>query len=131
MPQMINDSPFKEAKALGDMPALEGRNPSEFETISSVELQELTGASYRQIDYWCRQGYIQPVGDGTPGTGQRRRFDPAIVRKVKLITKISKAFERPNSPLGQIADRYEDGEFDMGDGVYLTWDVIEIEREVP
>jgi hypothetical protein len=99
--------------------------------ISSPELVELSGASYRQIDYWCSQG-ILPVIDGknTPGSGGRRHFHKGIVDKVKLLVKISKAFSRDNSPLQYIMDHYDEGEFDLGDGVYLTWDVIEIEREV-
>lgn len=131
MPQFIDDSPFKEVKGLGEMPALEGRSPAEQETLNSKELTELVGITYRQLDYWCRQGYIHPIGNDTPGSGKQRRFSPAILPKVKLIAKISKAFERDNSPLGQIAEHYDEGEFNMGDGVYLTWDVIEIEREVP
>jgi hypothetical protein len=131
MPQFKNDSPFKEGvSAIQDSPALEGRSPTEQETISSTELITLTGATYRQIDYWCQQGYIHPIGNDTPGSGKHRRFNPTVVNKVKLIVKISKAFDRGNSPLGRIAECYEDGEFNMGDGVYLTWDVVEIEREV-
>jgi len=107
----------------------EGRELGEGNTVDSKELMALTGATYRQIDYWCRQGYIQPVGDGTPGSGHRRRFNTTIIDKVKLITRISQAFERPNSPLKHIVDHYDEGVYDLGDGIHLTWDVIEIERE--
>lgn len=108
----------------------EGTELSEQDTISSKELCKLTGATYRQIDYWCSRGYIHPAHGGTPGSGNKRRFSKAHIDRVKLVVKISKAFSRENSPLGYILEHYEDGEFDMGEGVYLTWDTVEIEREV-
>jgi hypothetical protein len=130
MPHFTNDSPYKPGiGALQDLPVLEGRDPADQDTITSKELAALTGATYRQIDYWCSQGHIHPVEDDRPGSGAHRRFDPSLVDKVKLIVKISKAFNRDNSPLGYLVEHYEDGEFDMGDGVYLTWDTVEIERE--
>ena len=130
MPQFANDSPFKEAKGLAEMPAIEGRGFGEQDTVSSRELCELTGASYRQIDYWCREGIIHAVTDDTPGSGKQRRFAKDLIDKVKLVVKISNAFDRKNSPMKFIVEHYADGEFNMGEGVYLTWDVIEIEREV-
>jgi len=43
-------------------------------TYSSTEVCCLVGITYRQLDYWCRQGFIpgaaQRVGSGCP-----RRFD--------------------------------------------------------
>lgn len=96
--------------------------------VTSRELCSLTDATYRQIDYWCRQGILEPAGKGTPGTGNRRMFNASLVDKVRLLVKISKAFERENSPLKRVAEHYEDGVIDLGAGIYLTWDVIEIER---
>lgn len=113
-----------------DQVAMEGRGLGQQDTIDSKELCELTDATYRQLDYWCSQGIISPVEDGNPGSGNRRRFSKNLIDRVKLVVKISSAFSRGNSPLRHIMEHYEDGEFDMGEGVYLTWDVIEIEREV-
>ncbi len=107
-----------------------GTELSEQDTVSSKELCELTGATYRQIDYWCRQGYIHAAHSDTPGSGNKRRFSKSNIDRVKLVVKISKAFSRENTPLGYILEHYEDGEFDLGEGVYLTWDIVEIEREV-
>jgi hypothetical protein len=108
---------------------MEGRNPADQDTVSSKELEALTGATYRQIDYWCREGIIHAIGNDTPGSGSRRRFSKSIIDKVKLVVRISNAFDRKNSPMQYIVEHYEDGQFDMGEGVYLTWDVIEIERD--
>lgn len=131
MPQFTDDTPYRPGHGhILDKPVMEGRGTEEQDTISSTELMALTGATYRQIDYWCSRGYIHPVGEDTPGSGKHRRFDKSLVDKVKLVVKISNAFDRQNSPMKYIVEHYEDGEFDMGDGVYLTWDVIEIERDV-
>lgn len=129
MAGMKDDDPRNASYALSDRPAIEGRGPGSQDTIDSKELVMLTGATYRQIDYWCRQGIIFPVGEGTPGSGNRRQFDKSLIDRIKLVVKISAAFSRDNSPMKYILEHYEDGEFNMGDGVYLTWDVIEIERD--
>jgi DNA-binding transcriptional MerR regulator len=56
------------------------------ETYSTVEVCRLTGATYRQLDYWCRTGRIsgQPVGRGT-GSGHRRRWTQAQVAEATLL----------------------------------------------
>ena len=59
---------------------------TETETYSTVEVCRMTGATYRQLDYWCRTGRIhgQPVGRGT-GSGNRRRWTPEQVAEARLI----------------------------------------------
>jgi hypothetical protein len=106
----------------------EGRDPREVDTVDSKELMALTGATYRQIDYWCSQGYIQAVGGGSPGSGNRRRFSKSVVAKVKLVVRVSNAFSRGNSPLGAIFEHYEDESVDLGHGIHLTWDLVEVEE---
>ena len=56
-------------------------------TIGSVELCQLTGASYRQIDYWCRSGYI----DCEPGrgSGTQRSFRPAEVVQALVLSRVA------------------------------------------
>lgn len=127
---MKDDSPFSDSYHILSLPAIEGRSPHEQDTINSVELCKLTGATYRQIDYWCSLKYISPVENNNPGSGKPRRFNKTSVDKIKLLVKISKAFARENSPLQKVVDHYEEGMVDMGDGIFLTWDVIELEREV-
>lgn len=41
--------------------------------IAAVSLDDMlaTGLTYRQIDYWCRQGYLRPL-EATPGSGKAR-----------------------------------------------------------
>jgi len=40
--------------------------------ISTRELCDLTGITYRQADYWIRQGYLRCLNPGQ-GSGTRRR----------------------------------------------------------
>lgn len=43
-------------------------------TYSTMRLVELTGATYRQLDWWCRCGYLPDMADGS---GSRREFTTA------------------------------------------------------
>ncbi len=44
------------------------------ETISSDDMLA-AGITYRQLDYWCKTGYLRP-DSASPGSGYRRRFTP-------------------------------------------------------
>ena len=39
--------------------------------LSTRQVISLTGASWRQIDYWCRRGWLHA---GNPGGGRSRRY---------------------------------------------------------
>jgi len=45
-------------------------------SLSTPEVRALTGATFRQLDYWARIGALVPSlhGAGSPGTGGRRRW---------------------------------------------------------
>jgi hypothetical protein len=45
-------------------------------TLTASELTAISGATYRQVDFWCRAGYLKP---STParGIGSVRRFPPS------------------------------------------------------
>jgi hypothetical protein len=45
-------------------------------TITASELIAASGVTYRQVDFWCRAGYLKP---STParGFGSVRRFPPS------------------------------------------------------
>lgn len=40
--------------------------------VSTRDLCTLTGITYRQADYWVRMGYLDTIGDGSPGQGHPR-----------------------------------------------------------
>lgn len=56
------------------------------EGFSSDEIQELTGLTYRQIDYWCRTGVMIPSLMQANGSGTQRRWSDADLR-VLLVAK--------------------------------------------
>lgn len=64
---------------------------TEAETYSTVQVCRLTGATYRQLDYWCRTGKIpgQPVGSAI-GSGNRRRWTPEQINEALLLLAASR-----------------------------------------
>lgn len=52
-------------------------------SYSSREVCELTGLTYRQLDWWIRTGKIELSWDGTPGSGHPRRWRSDEVRRLK------------------------------------------------
>ena len=59
--------------------------------VSTVEVCRLTGATYRQVDWWCRTGRIpgQPSGAAT-GSGHRRRWTPDQIVRVLTLMRASR-----------------------------------------
>lgn len=56
--------------------------------FSTPEVCRLTGATYRQVDYWCRVGLIRPGLCDARGSGTRRRFtedDVAALKAVRVL----------------------------------------------
>lgn len=49
--------------------------------VSAPDACRLAGISYRQLDYWCRNGVIIPAQDAR-GSGTRRRFTLEQVRQL-------------------------------------------------
>lgn len=59
-------------------------------TLSTSEVADEVGASYRQIDYWMRIGVL-PVEDPAsraPGCGNRRRWTRQQVDQVKVAKRL-------------------------------------------
>jgi DNA-binding transcriptional MerR regulator len=42
--------------------------------VTSMELIQRAGITYRQLDYWTRTGLLTPVRTGTPGSGYSRFY---------------------------------------------------------
>ncbi len=92
-------------------------------TIGTIALMRETGASHRQIDYWCSADVISPVGNPNPGSGNHREFDKDIVGRITLLVKVSKAFGHGlrGNTLKKIYDAYDEGYVDLGDGFIFMW----------
>lgn len=52
--------------------------------LTSMEVCEKTGLTYRMLDYWVRRGRIKPVTEAH-GSGTARLFSPAVVPQVKAL----------------------------------------------
>lgn len=50
----------------------------------------MTGATYRQLDYWCRHGYVTPA-EAAAGSGTRRVWTMADVARVRDVLAASRA----------------------------------------
>jgi hypothetical protein len=58
--------------------------------LRSPEVCDQTGASYRQLDFWCRRGYVGSQNDGE-GHGSQRRWSPEEVAVVSRMVALVKA----------------------------------------
>jgi hypothetical protein len=53
-----------------------------------VELHLELGVTYRQLDYWCRRGYLNPVTPG--GSGKWRQWpegEREVARRMAVLVK--------------------------------------------
>ncbi|MCI0557097.1 MAG: hypothetical protein MN733_01270 [Nitrososphaera sp.] len=59
------------------------------DSLSSAELlAEVPKMTYRQLDHWCRKGYMNLLHEGiyrSEGSGTRRSFPMTIVPKLRII----------------------------------------------
>jgi hypothetical protein len=56
--------------------------------ISTAEMCKRTGATYRRVDYWTRQGVVCPTID-CAGSGSRRKWAERQVRIVHMVSDLS------------------------------------------
>lgn len=94
--------------------------------INSSELMRRTGASHRQIDYWCRNGIIPTTGIALPGSGGRRMFEESIVDAVEFLVNFSKAFDHGFSKnmLQKMFTLYPSGKTELGASLILYWELF-------
>lgn len=57
--------------------------------FNSKEACSMSGATYRQLDYWCKCGVIK---DTAKGSGTRREFDIEDILALKLVLAIVSSF---------------------------------------
>jgi len=56
--------------------------------LNSLALQNATGLTYRQGDWWCRAGLLVPAGGPHPGSGQGRRFSEREVWVASVLAEL-------------------------------------------
>lgn len=81
------------------------------ELRGSLDVARLTGASYRQLDYWCSNGLIPGQEIGV-GQGMRRRFTYTQIRHVRALLALTGA--------GLVGDALRDASLRLDDPT-LDW----------
>lgn len=64
--------------------------------VKAADVVRYAEISYRQLDHWCRQGYLKPLGHhgANPGSGRDREFSRDEANKAKMMQcLISLGFE--------------------------------------
>lgn len=93
-----------------DMIADAAENP---DGLTSPQVVDLVGISYRQLDVWTVRGYL--VADARGGSGNRRRYRPAVVVKARLMGSLVTMFDMSPGKASQIADEIvETGSAEVG-----------------
>lgn len=54
--------------------------------MNSAEAMQRSGCTYRQLDYWTRQGLLHPVGGG--GSGFNRSWPVAEVNVIRRMVQL-------------------------------------------
>jgi len=95
--------------------------------LSSTEMTRLTGLTYRQLDYWIRNGVIPAHWVDNPhgGSGHHRHWNPDAVRPLQVAGRITRALPRgtnlSSADMKRVLRNWTDGHLDFGDGIHLTW----------
>jgi len=65
-------------------------------SLTSTEVADIAGITYRQLDYWVRHGWVTPAGHGTIGNGCGiREWDADATRQVTDIAALTRLGFRP------------------------------------
>ena len=57
------------------------------DTLGTTEVAAAADVSYRQLDYWARQGYLQPLGEGH-GPGSQRSWPDSELQIAVLMRRL-------------------------------------------
>ena len=90
--------------------------------VTTHEMMNLTGATFRQLDYWVKRGLLEPIGNPS-GSGHYRNFVSADIQKVKLFVAISKTFGQTftKEVMKDIYDNFSGGSIKFDSGLILMW----------
>ncbi|HYO00047.1 MAG TPA: MerR family transcriptional regulator [Actinomycetota bacterium] len=71
-----------------------------FDAISGPKAAELANITYRQLDYWARQGWVKPSVEAGVGRPGRRIYAPEDVVKLAALGH----FGRSGADVGQLGE---------------------------
>ena len=100
--------------------------------FSTVQVAAFSGASYRQLDYWCRTGALVPTFDAR-GSGTQRRYtahETRVAWAVRVAQELTETttgrggglFQAVAGVLVHMPDNGWDGMLILGDGAPLVVD---------
>lgn len=80
------------------------------EEITALGRDDMLAAdiTYRQLDYWCRSGWLRPY-HASPGSGIRRFFPPAELEVARAMVLLIKAGVAPPVAARAARDAAETG----------------------
>ena len=90
------------------------------ETVTSATMQE-TGASYRQVDYWTKRGYLR-AETTKPGSGKHRRWPKQECDVLRVMVQLGAVGVEPAAAAKIARDAIESGDkrVDLGGGVIIS-----------
>ena len=101
--------------------------------ITTTQFVNLTGVTHRVLDYWIRNGVLEPAVEAS-GSGSRRQFLPDQIAMVRTLGLIQAALGHSQSGvstvlLGEVYEALERNQHhvDLGYGVVLSWEPAECE----
>lgn len=81
--------------------------------VTGADLVDLAGITYRQLDYWCRTGYLHPV-DATPGSGHLRLFPTVELALAGLVRRLLADGMQPRQAFDLARELLEHGHAQLG-----------------
>jgi DNA-binding transcriptional MerR regulator len=84
--------------------------------VNTTQLAAESGATFRMLDYWVRQGYLHPIGG--VGTGSVRDFPAGEVHVAKVMARLVSAGVSPEA-----AHRAARGNGELAPGVRVEVDL--------
>lgn len=90
------------------------------DTLTSAQMVE-TGASYRQVDYWSKRGYLRPEQVKT-GSGKHRRWPRQEYDVLRVMVKLQTAGCEVSAAakIARAAVESGDQRVDLGGGVVIS-----------
>jgi hypothetical protein len=64
--------------------------------LTTVDVAQLVGVTFRQLDYWLRRGWV-PAPNPTPGSGNQRVWTRELVRCAAVMAALVRAGLTPDA----------------------------------
>lgn len=89
---------------------LELLDPTDPGNLTSRDVADLVGVTYRQLDYWCRVGLLGDELAHPGGPGSRRAWSPEVIGRLRLLVALRATGIDPSvlrGPLLEALDAYD------------------------